>query len=38
MSHMESFQQLYQRACERKGGPEKLESMLLSRPKSRNMS
>lgn len=33
MSHPESFQQLYQRACERKGGPEKLE-MLLSQPLS----
>lgn len=31
MAHIESFQQLYQRACERKGGPEKLE-LLLSKP------
>ncbi len=31
MSHLESFQQLYQRACERKGGPDKLEA-LLSKP------
>lgn len=33
MSHLESFQQLYQRACERKGGPDNLEA-LLSRPVS----
>lgn len=31
MSHLESFQQLYQRACERKGGPKVIEA-LLSRP------
>ena len=28
MDGIETFQELYQRACERKGGPEKLESML----------
>lgn len=33
MAHLESFEHLYQRACERKGGPDKLE-MLLGRPKS----
>jgi 3-methyladenine DNA glycosylase Tag len=31
LSHLESFQQLYQRACERKGGPKVIE-LLLSRP------
>lgn len=31
MSHLESFQQLYQRACERKGGPKVIEA-LLSQP------
>lgn len=30
MQGAETFQQLYQRACERKGGPEKLESMMGS--------
>lgn len=31
MNHTENFNQLYQRACERKGGPDKLER-LVSRP------
>lgn len=31
MSHLESYQQLYQRACERKGGPAAIE-LLLSKP------
>ncbi|MDC0602790.1 DNA-3-methyladenine glycosylase I [Aliiglaciecola sp.] len=33
MSQLETYQHLYQRACERKGGPKKLE-LLLSKPKS----
>lgn len=33
MAHLESFEHLYQRACERKGGAGKLE-MLLGKPKS----
>lgn len=33
MSHLESFQQLYQRACERKGGPKVVE-LLLTQPLS----
>jgi 3-methyladenine DNA glycosylase Tag len=33
LSHLESFQQLYQRACERKGGPKVVE-LLLTQPLS----
>ncbi len=33
MAHLESYQQIYQRACERKGGPNNLES-LLTKPLS----